>query len=100
MRAALAGLQLGTRVTGRRAEMEIDGRVAGAEIRSREVNENVSLFSALPELRQWLLSYQRGPTAVARDPQGIRPLVLGKLERGWVVASETAALGATSFATR
>ncbi|HYN75036.1 MAG TPA: amidophosphoribosyltransferase [Candidatus Limnocylindria bacterium] len=28
----------------------------------------------------------------ARDPQGIRPLVLGKLERGWVVASETAAL--------
>ncbi len=27
-----------------------------------------------------------------RDPQGIRPLVLGRLERGWVVASETAAL--------
>ena len=23
----------------------------------------------------------------ARDPQGIRPLVLGRLERGWVVAS-------------
>ena len=29
----------------------------------------------------------------ARDPQGIRPLVLGRLERGWVVASETPALG-------
>ena len=28
----------------------------------------------------------------ARDPQGVRPLVLGRLERGWVVASETAAL--------
>jgi len=28
----------------------------------------------------------------ARDPQGIRPLVLGRLERGWVLASETAAL--------
>ena len=28
----------------------------------------------------------------ARDPQGIRPLMLGRLERGWVVASETAAL--------
>nr|WP_246315506.1 amidophosphoribosyltransferase [Kineococcus aurantiacus] len=28
----------------------------------------------------------------ARDPQGIRPLVLGRLERGWVVASETPAL--------
>jgi amidophosphoribosyltransferase len=36
----------------------------------------------------------------ARDPQGIRPLVLGRLERGWVVASETAALdivGATTI---
>jgi amidophosphoribosyltransferase len=28
----------------------------------------------------------------ARDGQGVRPLVLGRLERGWVVASETAAL--------
>src|SRR6202034_1206814 len=28
----------------------------------------------------------------ARDPQGFRPLVLGRLTRGWVVASETAAL--------
>ena len=28
----------------------------------------------------------------ARDPQGIRPLVLGRIERGWVIASETAAL--------
>ncbi|WP_295028681.1 amidophosphoribosyltransferase [uncultured Mobiluncus sp.] len=28
----------------------------------------------------------------ARDPQGIRPLVMGRLPNGWVVASETAAL--------
>jgi amidophosphoribosyltransferase len=28
----------------------------------------------------------------ARDGHGVRPLVLGRLERGWVVASETAAL--------
>ena len=28
----------------------------------------------------------------ARDPQGVRPLVLGRLERGWVVASESSAL--------
>ena len=28
----------------------------------------------------------------ARDPHGIRPLALGRLDRGWVVASETAAL--------
>ena len=28
----------------------------------------------------------------ARDPHGYRPLVLGRLASGWVVASETAAL--------
>jgi len=28
----------------------------------------------------------------ARDPHGVRPLVLGRSENGWVVASETAAL--------
>ena len=28
----------------------------------------------------------------ARDPQGLHPLVLGRLSNGWVVASETAAL--------
>ena len=28
----------------------------------------------------------------ARDPHGVRPLALGRLDRGWVVASETAAL--------
>lgn len=28
----------------------------------------------------------------ARDPQGVRPLVLGRLHSGWVVASETAAI--------
>jgi amidophosphoribosyltransferase len=28
----------------------------------------------------------------ARDPQGVRPLVLGRLNSGWVVASESAAL--------
>jgi amidophosphoribosyltransferase len=34
----------------------------------------------------------QGTLYAARDPQGIRPLVLGRLEHGWVVASETAAL--------
>jgi len=33
-----------------------------------------------------------GTLYAARDSRGIRPLVLGRLDRGWVVASETAAL--------
>jgi amidophosphoribosyltransferase len=48
----------------------------------------------LPQIRGafsfiWM---DEGSLYAARDPQGIRPLVLGRLERGWVVASETAAL--------
>lgn len=31
----------------------------------------------------------------ARDANGVRPLVLGRLERGWVIASESAALDIT-----
>ena len=37
-------------------------------------------------------SWTRSTLYAARDAQGVRPLVLGRLERGWVVASETAAL--------
>ncbi|MDO4685550.1 MAG: class II glutamine amidotransferase, partial [Corynebacterium sp.] len=39
------------------------------------------------------LTFTDGTTLyTARDPHGVRPLAIGRLERGWVVASETAAL--------
>ncbi|MBA3232348.1 MAG: amidophosphoribosyltransferase [Propionibacteriales bacterium] len=59
---------------------------------------DLSLESAalevLPQLRGAfsLVFMDEGTLYAARDPQGIRPLVLGRLERGWAVASETAAL--------
>ncbi|CAL9667759.1 Amidophosphoribosyltransferase [Actinosynnema sp. ALI-1.44] len=48
----------------------------------------------LPTLRgAFCLAFSDESTLyAARDPHGVRPLVLGRLERGWVVASETAAL--------
>ena len=48
----------------------------------------------LPRLRgAFCLTFMTETTLyAARDPQGIRPLVLGRLANGWVVASETAAL--------
>ena len=51
-------------------------------------------MEVLPQLRGAfsLRLHGRDTLYAARDPQGIRPLVLGRLERGWVVASETAAL--------
>ncbi len=53
-----------------------------------------SAFAALPLVRgaYSLVFMDERTLYAARDPQGFRPLVLGKLTRGWVVASETAAL--------
>jgi amidophosphoribosyltransferase len=39
-----------------------------------------------------LVFMDEGTLYAARDPYGVRPLALGRLESGWVVASETAAL--------
>ena len=51
-------------------------------------------LEVLPELRGAFSMIWMNEDALyaARDPQGIRPLVLGRLDRGWVVASEDAAL--------
>lgn len=84
IQAALADLKLGTRVTGRSAQMEIGGRVAGDEIRSLEVNSQVSHFSAIPEVRTALLEYQRGQTDVARA-RGLRGLVMEGRDIGSVI---------------
>jgi amidophosphoribosyltransferase len=56
-------------------------------------NEGAAM-EVLPQLRgaYSLVFMDESTLYAARDPQGIRPLVLGRLERGWVVASETAAL--------
>ena len=84
LRAALAGLKLSTRLNGRSAEMEIGGRVAGEEIRSREVNDAVSHFAAIPEMRAALLAYQRGLAVVARQ-KGFRGLVMEGRDIGSVI---------------
>jgi cytidylate kinase len=67
VQAALASLKLDTRLSGRSAQLEIVGRVAGEEIRSREVNDHVSHYAAIPELRTALLTYQRGQADFARQ---------------------------------
>ena len=58
----------------------------------RSVEE--AALEVLPKLRGAfsMVFMDESTLYAARDPQGIRPLVLGRLERGWVVASETAAL--------
>ena len=55
---------------------------------------DAAAMEVLPTLRgAFCLVFMTESTLyAARDPHGVRPLVLGRLERGWVVASETAAL--------
>jgi cytidylate kinase len=82
--SALASVKLGTRIEGRSARMEIGGRVAGDEIRSREVNDQVSHFAAMPEVRTALLAYQRSLAGVARE-RGYRGLVMEGRDIGSVI---------------
>jgi cytidylate kinase len=84
VRAALAGIRLGTRVTGRRAGIELNGRGVGDEIRSKTVNENVSFFAAIPEVRQALFAYQRGQADEARR-HGFGGLVMEGRDIGSVI---------------
>lgn len=83
--AALEGIQLGTRVEGRSAQMEIGGRVVPeADIRSKQVNDHVSHFAAIPEVRAALLAYQRSQADVARA-KGFRGVVMEGRDIGSVI---------------
>lgn len=85
VQTALAQLPLGTRLQGRSAQIEIGGRlVPDAEIRSRQVNDHVSHFAAIPEVRAALLAYQRGQAEVARA-HGFRGVVMEGRDIGSVI---------------
>ncbi len=85
VRAAVAGLKFGTRIEGRSARMEINGRVPPeAEIRGAEVTAAVSHFAAIPEVRAALLAYQRGQADVGRE-KGFRGLVMEGRDIGSVI---------------
>ncbi len=59
-----------------------------------DVSVEQAAMDVLPKLRGAfsLVFMDEHTLYAARDPQGVRPLVLGRLDRGWVVTSETAAL--------
>ncbi|MFM9150965.1 MAG: amidophosphoribosyltransferase [Candidatus Planktophila sp.] len=59
-----------------------------------EKNVEASALAVLPSLEGAfsLVFMDERTLYAARDRHGVRPLVIGKLERGWVVASESAAL--------
>lgn len=85
VKAAVGALAFATQVQGRSAQMTIGGRVVpDAEIRTRHVNDHVSHFAAIPEVRTALLAYQRGQVAVAQA-HGFRGLVMEGRDIGSVI---------------
>ncbi|WP_188586513.1 amidophosphoribosyltransferase [Gordonia jinhuaensis] len=72
-----------------------DSDVVGALLAHRAADTTLeqAAMELLPTLRgAFCLTFMDEHTLyAARDPHGVRPLSLGRLDRGWVVASETAA---------
>lgn len=84
LKVALAGLHFSTRLNGRSAQMLIGGEPASSEIRGQNVNDHVSHYAAIPEVRHTLLGYQRGQVDVARQ-HGFRGLVMEGRDIGSVI---------------
>lgn len=84
LRRTLGELRFDTRLEGRSARMLIDGAPASDEIRGAHVNDHVSHYAAIPEVRQLLLAYQRGQADVARQ-HGFRGLVMEGRDIGSVI---------------
>lgn len=82
--AALPRLNISTGITGREALMLMDGEVPGDALRSAEVNDNVSSFSAQPAVRAYLLSYQRNQVKLAKT-HGFPGLVMEGRDIGSVI---------------
>ena len=84
LNAALADLKFTTRLNGRSAQMLIGGEPASSEIRGQSVNDHVSHYAAIPEVRHTLLGYQRGQVDVAKQ-HGFRGLVMEGRDIGSVI---------------
>ncbi len=73
---------------------ELLSREYDSELRSDGRDLEHAVLTVLPHLRGAfsLVLMDDAHLVAVRDPHGFRPLVLGRLEPGWVVASETCAL--------
>lgn len=84
LQTALGDLHFETRLNGRTAQMLIGGEPASSEIRGQKVNDHVSHYAAIPEVRHTLLGYQRGQVEVAKA-HGFRGLVMEGRDIGSVI---------------
>jgi amidophosphoribosyltransferase len=86
--------ELAARLEPGRQAATTDTDVLTALLAGRREGAEDAAMEVLPAVRgaYSLVFMDERTLYAARDPQGVRPLVIGRLDRGWVVASETAAL--------
>lgn len=85
VKQGLESIQLGSRIEGRQSKIEVNGDVlTDEEIRSEQVNQNVSKFASIPEVRTKLLNYQRSQADVYQDA-GFDGLIMEGRDIGSVV---------------
>lgn len=82
---SLQQMDFQTRIDGQSAQLGINGRIPSKdELRSPLVNQAVSAFAALPEVRAALYDYQRGQPEIARE-RGFAGLVMEGRDIGSVI---------------
>ncbi len=82
---SLEQMDFQTRIDGQSAQLGINGRIPSKdELRSPLVNQAVSAFAALPEVRAALYDYQRGQPEIARE-RGFAGLVMEGRDIGSVI---------------
>ncbi len=83
--ASLGGAKVETEIQDHSALLRLDGLLpAEGELRGPEVNRLVSPFSALPEVRRFLLGYQRSLAGTAAE-KGFRGLIMEGRDIGSVI---------------
>ncbi|MEV7093840.1 amidophosphoribosyltransferase [Amycolatopsis sp. NPDC051045] len=87
-----AGLKPHAGLTGSSSDSDLICGLLAANAADRGIE--AAAMELLPTLKGafCLVFADENTLYAARDPHGVHPLVLGRLERGWVVSSETAGL--------
>ena len=82
----LKSLKLGTMIERSSAQLSINGHVpADTDIRSPQVNANVSKFAAIESVRECLFNYQRSQAQVARKHADFTGLIMEGRDIGSVI---------------
>jgi amidophosphoribosyltransferase len=93
-RSRAAGLRPQSGLTGSTSDSDLVCGLLSHAASADGTSVERAALELLPGLRGafCLVFSDESTLYAARDPQGVHPLVLGRLDDGWVVASETAAL--------